>query len=82
ENFAIELGLQKEKPDCSEKNNQLLLEKDEALVYSCVDLRPKSLSQLLEETGMQPAVLADVLMGLSGRGLVKEYFKNCYIRNV
>ena len=40
---------------------KLLLEKEERLVYSCVDLRPKSMEELLEETDLSVPELAQIL---------------------
>lgn len=74
-------GTWKEKTSGVKENNQLLLEKDESMVYSCLSLQPKSMSELMEQTGLDAAVLADKLINLCKRGLVKEYFKNYYIRN-
>lgn len=61
---------------------KLLLEKEERLVYSCVDLRPKSMEELLEETDLSVPELAQILGILLKKGFVTEAFKNCYIRRI
>lgn len=81
EELVLELGVAVDCDSGTKENNQLLLEKDESMVYSCLSLQPKSMSELMEQTGLDAAVLADKLMRLCEQGLVKEYFKNYYIRN-
>ena len=61
---------------------KLLLEKEERLVYSCVDLRPKNIEELLWETHLSMPELAQMLAGLMQKGFVTETFKNCYIRRI
>lgn len=59
---------------------KLLLEKEESLVYSCLDLLPKSMEKLLQETEFPMPKLAEVLAKLEQKGFVLETFKNHYIR--
>lgn len=59
----------------------LSLEKEERLVYSCVDLRPRGPEELLNQTGLSAPALADCLVRLQQKGLITEIFKNAYIRN-
>ena len=56
------------------------LEKSEKLVYSCLDLYPRNLDMLLQETQMSVPELLDVLMKLELMGIVKEISKNYYVR--
>ena len=65
-----------------EKLENLLLEKEERLVYSCVDLRPRDMEELLERTGLALPQLAQILAGLSQKGFVAETFKNHYCRKL
>ena len=65
-----------------EKMENLLLEKEERLVYSCVDLRPKGIGELLEKTDLAPSQLAQILARLTQKGYVAETFKNHYIRQI
>ena len=60
--------------------NYFSLEKDESLVYSCFDFYPKSIEQVLEESGMDLLCLLSVIMDLCDKGLLRECFKNQYIR--
>lgn len=59
---------------------KLLLEKDETLVYSCVDLRPKSIEELLLQTGLPLQEMVRILAKLQQMNLLEESFKNYYIR--
>lgn len=56
------------------------LETNEILVYSCVDLQPKSLQELIKETKGTAADVAEALTRLELKGLVKEVWKNYYIQ--
>lgn len=60
----------------------LLLEKNERLVYSCIDFRPKSIEKLLGETALSMPELAEILERLTQKGFLTETFKNCYIRKI
>ncbi len=85
EDFLKELGIfcgeegENDKILSAEEN--LSLEKEERLVYSCVDLRPRGPEELLKQTGLSAPALADSLVRLQQKGLITEIFKNAYIRN-
>lgn len=57
-----------------------VLEKEERLVYSCVDFYPKGLDQLQVETKLEILPLLAAVMRLSDLGLIQENFKNQYVR--
>lgn len=63
-----------------ENFTKLSLEKDESLVYSCLDLRPKSLEEISYRTGMKTQFLAELIQRMLGKGVIKEIFQNYYIR--
>ncbi|MBQ4283333.1 MAG: DNA-processing protein DprA [Lachnospira sp.] len=58
--------------------NSLATEKD--MVYSVLDLLPKSLDIIIEETGLDIAVVSEQLLCLQLEGLAQEISKNCYCR--
>jgi DNA processing protein len=62
----------------SNKNN-LATEKD--MVYSCFNLYPKNLNYIIEETGLDIAVVNQYILELQLEGKVSETAKNCYVRN-
>lgn len=80
EDFVKELELSGTNEYRQEKFENLLLEKEERLVYSCVDLLPKSLEELLTETGLSMPILAQALVQLQQKEFITETFKNYYIR--
>ena len=59
---------------------ELGLAREDNLVYSCLDLNPKTVTQLQEETGFSSAVLFHCLTNLLLSGLIKEVWKNNYVR--
>jgi DNA processing protein len=65
-----------------EKNieNKILLESPEKLVYSCLDLYPKSLNQILEESKLTISGLMMILINLEQKGYIKETTKNYYVK--
>lgn len=56
------------------------LEKEEQLVYSCLDLHPKNVFILLEETGLSLERLLGALSVLTKHGLAEEAQRNAYVR--
>lgn len=65
----------------SVKNEKLSLEKSERLVYSCVDLSPKNLDELMSETAFSFPELMEILESLRRKGCILEVYKNYYIRS-
>ena len=82
EDFVKELEISATIDYKQENFENLLLEKEESLVYSCVDLRPKSLEELLRKTQFPMPVLAQILVQLEQKGFITETFKNYYIRRI
>ncbi|MGL6202323.1 MAG: DNA-processing protein DprA [Lachnospiraceae bacterium] len=60
--------------------NKIKLESTENLVYSCLDLFPKSLSVILQETKLSITVLMNILVTLELRGYIEEISKNYYVK--
>lgn len=63
----------------SDKNKKML-ESPENIVYSCLDLFPKSIGQLAEETDLPSQELLERLITLELKGFIEEISKNYYIR--
>ena len=61
------------------KNNITLACQDN-MVYSCVDLFPKSINSIIEETGLDIKVITNVLLNLELRNYIREISKNYYVR--
>lgn len=56
------------------------LETLENMVYSCLDLFPKSVEKLVSETGILPGKLLEILTTLTIEGMIKEVSKNYYVK--
>lgn len=56
------------------------LETPENIVYSCLDLYPKGLESLVNETKLSPQQIMRDLVGLELEGKVKEISKNQYVK--
>lgn len=82
ENLAETLNLSVQQGDFSEKLKKISLEKEERLVYSCLDLQPKSIEELLQVTQYPVQQLAVLLDRLVQKELITESFKNCYVKRV
>ncbi|NCB93655.1 MAG: DNA-protecting protein DprA [Clostridia bacterium] len=69
-----------EKPGVDEEKKSLGLASEDDLVYSCLDLNPKTLIQIQEETGLSSGKLLTSLIHLQTIGAAREVWKNNYIR--
>ena len=75
-----ELGLNCENKVKSPEKNYLGLASDLKLVYSCLDLRPKSTDFLIQKTGLPPEKIGSLLLELKLSGLVREIGRHYYIK--
>ena len=75
-----ELGLNCENKLKSPEKNDLGLASDLKLVYSCLDLRPKSTDFLIQKTGLPPEKIGSLLLELKLSGLVREIGRHYYIK--
>lgn len=78
--FLKELSLVGETAKFTVCPPQNSLEKDESLVYSSLDLQPKNLEQILQETKLDIDRTSDILLRLETVGMIKEIYRNYYIR--
>lgn len=62
------------------QKNELGLARLEELLYSCLDLYPKSVNLLQEETGLTIGEIMTTLMHLQIKGCAKEVWKGNYIK--
>ena len=53
----------------------LLLEKDERLVYSCLSCLPKNVGELLKKTGISVPEMMDILARLLQKGFITRRLK-------
>lgn len=69
------------KPNHKKKENpKNLLETREKVLYSCVDLHPKSLHEIASEAGLPIQEIMAALTALEMKGIVEEPMKNYYVR--
>lgn len=75
-----ELGIKYEKNKKLLKKNNNLLERKENMLYSCLDLQPKSLDEILSNIDLTYKEILMTLVDLEIKGLIKETSKNYYVR--
>ena len=75
-----ELGMNYENKVKSDSKNDLGLASDLNLVYSCLDLRPKTPDYIVRKTGFSPAQVSNCLVELMLRGLIRESGRHYYVR--
>lgn len=61
--------------------SKISLEREENMVYSCLDLYPKNVNQLMIETKMEIPQLINQLVSLEMQGYIKEISKNYYVKS-
>ncbi|MBE5949091.1 MAG: DNA-protecting protein DprA [Lachnospiraceae bacterium] len=76
EEFDVSNGMDGAK---DKKNNFMLAEK-ENMLYSMLDLQPKNIQYIIEETGMDVTAVSEILLELQLKGLVLECGKNHYAK--
>ena len=63
-------------------NKKILLEKENEVVYSCLDLLPQSINEIVDKTGMESSKVYSILMNLVLDGIVVEPARNHYARKI
>ena len=70
------------KEDVKKKlKSKISLETEENMVYSCLDLYPKNVNQLMIETKMEIPQLVNQLVSLEMQGYIREISKNYYVKS-
>lgn len=64
------------------QKNELPLEKDLQVLYSCLDLFPKSIDSIMEETGYEAVDVMQLIVQLQLMDLIDEPIKNYYIKKI
>ena len=62
------------------KKTEIRLARKEEMVYSCVDLKPKHLDEIIKLTDLELLEVQEILVKLELMGLVTEPIKNYYAR--
>ena len=76
-----ELGINYENNVKSDEKKHLGLARDLKLVYSCLDLRPKSVDYLIRKTGISAQKMGNLLLELTLSGLAREVGRHNYIKS-
>lgn len=75
-------GISSDKKKANVKKNNKLLEKEEQIVYSKLCLEPKHISQIIEETYLNPGVVIKRLIDLERNGFCMQPVKNYFIKQL
>ncbi|WP_099468885.1 DNA-processing protein DprA [Konateibacter massiliensis] len=75
-----ELGIKYEKNEKLLKKSNNLLERKENMLYSGLDLNPKSLEEILYSVDLTYSEIMMTLVDLEIKGLIRETSKNYYVR--
>ena len=78
EDLLKDLYLQTDKSGGKAQKTKNSLEKEESMVYSNLDLLPKNIDELMDETGLDVSSISAVLLKLQHKGMIEETFKNYY----
>lgn len=81
DDYMKEMAIFLQPADISRKKQKNILEKLERLVYSCVDLTPRNLEALMEQTGLALAEVVEGITALREKGYISEVYKNYFIRS-
>lgn len=82
EQFLVDANLKVDSRDCSRKEKNFLLEKEEVMLYSVLDFEPKYLDTIIEETGLPVGQALALIDGLKRRKIVKESYKNYFSKTL
>lgn len=80
EELLEEMDILTERKEDFSKKTEKTLENLERLVYSCVDLTPRNLEELIGNTGLSLGELIRILGRLREMGYISEVYKNYFIR--
>ncbi len=80
EEFVAELGLNSLQTVNKCKKNKNSLAKEENMLYSCVDLKPKNLEEILAESPFSAEKTMELLLNLLVRGVIREISRGLYVR--
>lgn len=80
ETLLEELKIQDGFPEDFTQKNKIRLASQEEMVYSCLDLHPKNLEDIVREIPLSAREITGLLLKLELKGLVEEPVKNYYAR--
>lgn len=75
-----EFNVENSKKTCNGNKNNFLLAEKENMLYSMLDLQPKNIQHIIEETGLCVSDISEALFELRMKGLITECGKNHYAK--
>ncbi len=78
--LLLEWGITRVNKMKTKEKNNLGLARDSKLVYSCLDLRPKSLDEIIRQTDLPSAAVSNILLELQLLDLICEIGRHHYVR--
>ncbi len=82
ESFLKNIGIVDKNEKKKQKIHKVILEKEEQCVYSTLDLTPKFINTILEETKLDLLTVLQALDGLKKKQLVFESFQNHFCKTL
>ncbi len=79
EDILEELGIKGRNIAEENQKKEFLLAESERMLYSCLDLHPKNIQDIIEETGLSVSGLTESLLRLQLEGLIDEKTKGYYV---
>lgn len=76
-----ELGIFSKNNGERQGKRKIVLAREMKLLYSCLDLRPKSLDELSAETGINITQISHMMIEMELMGIIQEVGKQRYIKN-
>lgn len=80
EELLKDMGILFDKMDKNSDKNEKMLETIENIVYSCLDLCPKNISQIIDDTKRDSEEVLEILTGLQLKGYIKEISRHFYVK--
>lgn len=79
QDLLLELGICSKMDSQNLAENKIVLESEQNIVYSCLDLKPKSPGYISAVTKLPIQTIMDSLIRLELQGLIREVSKNNYV---
>lgn len=80
EELLIDMGISYTHLIENSDKNKKMLETPENIVYSCLDLCPKNISQIINEVKLSSRDVLEILTELQLKGLIKEVTRHFYVK--
>lgn len=82
QDVLLALHITEEKKEKKIKKNNILLENEENMVYSCLDLQPKRMEEILELAALPMQRIFEILLALELKGYIEQPIPHYYVITV